>query len=220
MDPTPQYPETDAPKPDSLLTPARPASAVSHGTTPVVSMPAPHSASPTDPPVVSPPCTRPRQPAGTASASPHGTWPAPSPSPDGTAAAPLQAKAEPHARPPVAPQRTDRRTALAAHLTSRTDDQRPRARPCSPGAPQPPHPQREAELQRATAALQQRCAALAADLAAAHARQGPLLQRLHRASRAFAELLAPPPPTGAPAPLSSLHAVLSSFRGTPPGAPH
>ena len=219
MDPTPQSPETDALTPASLRTPARPASAASHGTTPVVGTPAPHIAPPTVSPVPSSPRPRPRQPAGTASASPHGTPPALSPCPDGTSAAPPQVKAEPHSRPSVATQRTDRRTALAAHLTSRSDGQCPRARPSSPGAPQPPLPEREAELHRATAALQQRCAALAADLAAANARQGPLLQRLHRASRAFAELLPPPPPPGAPAPLSSLHAVLSSLRGTSPGAP-
>ena len=211
MDPTPQPSVPDVLTPASQRTPARTASASSHGAAP---------AGGTHAHVLSPPCPRPRLPAGTASASPHGTSPALSPCPDGTSAAPPQAKAEPHARPSVAPQRTDRRTALAAHLTNRTEDQCPCARPRSPGGPQPPSPDREAELQRATAALQQRCAALAADLAAAHARQGPLLQRLHRAGRAFAELVTPPPPTGASMPFSPLHAVLSSIRGAPPGAPH
>ena len=42
MDPTPQSPETHVPTPASLRTPARPASAASHGATPVVGPPAPH----------------------------------------------------------------------------------------------------------------------------------------------------------------------------------
>ena len=208
----------DAATPVSLLTPARSASAVSHGTMPIIGFVAPHSAPTADRPVHPPPAPRPSQPAGTASASLHGTLPAACP--DGTFTAPCQTKAEPFAPQAGPPQRTDRRSSLAAHFATRTADQRPRERPCPPGATQPPHPQREADLQRATAALQQRCSALAADLAAAQARQAPLLQRLHRAGRAFAELLGSPPLTGASASFSSLHAVLSSFRGTPPGAPH
>ena len=115
--------------------------------------------------------------------------------------------------------RTDRQTALADHLARQADTQsapsgKPRADPTRTHATK-----REAELQRSTAALQQRCAVLAADLAAAHARQGPLLQRLHRAGRAFADLIHPSNPSGAPTPPPSLHAMLSSLRGAPPGAP-
>ena len=201
MDPTPPSPAADALVSSPPHAPAGPASAASHGT-----MASTHH--------------RPRQPAGTASASPHGTSPDQSPRPPCLAAAPPQAKAEPPPnRQSHTTQRSDRRTALAAHLTSSSDGPHPRACLGPHGASPSALAAREADLRSATAALQQRCAALAADLTAAHARQGPLLQRLHRASRAFAELLPPPPPPGAPAPLSSLHAVLSSLRGTPPGVP-
>ena len=80
--------------------------------------------------------------------------------------------------------------------------------------------EREAELRQANARLQQRCASLAADLSAAQARQGPLLQRLHRAGRALADLVTPSPGTAAQMPFPTLHSVLSSLRGASSGAPH
>ena len=201
MKPTPPPPAADALVSSSPHAPSGPASAASHGT-------------------MASTYHRPRQPAGTASASPHGTSPDQLPKPRCLPAAPLQVKAETSLnRQSHTIQRSDRRTALAAHLSSTTDGPHPRPSLGPQGASPSALAAREADLRTATAALQQRCAAITADLTAAHARQGPLLQRLHRASRAFAELLPSPTPPGAPAPLSSLHAVLSSLRGTPPGVP-
>ena len=192
--------------PASPLTPAWPASAASHGLMPCPRQPA-RTASASPHGLMS--C--PRQPARTASASSHGTVPGPSSSQTGALMVTCQPKVEPHAPHVAVPHRTDRRSALTAHLSS--------CPPPSGSAGTPAATDREAELLQATARLQQRCASLAADLAAAQARQGPLLQRLRSAGRAFAELLTSPP-TGASMPFSSLHAVLSSTRGAPPGAPH
>ena len=189
--------------------PARTASASSHGPMPCPRQPARTASASSHGPM---PC--PRQPARTASAFSHGAAHVPSPIQTGTPDASGQTKFEPHAPHLAVPHRTDRRTALTAHLSLNT------APSGSANTPAAPPSDREAELQRATATLQQRCASLAAELAAAQARQGPLLQRPHRAGRAFAELITPTPPTGAPMPFSSLHAVLSSYRGAPPGAPH
>ena len=177
---------------------------------------------PTDPTTSS---SHQRQPAGAASAPPQGTepvrpaGPVHDPSAAGCAATappslpvmdPAAAALGPRASP-LTPrqsdgrQRTDRRTALAHHLRRRTDDLALAARPTAAGTVHPPRTDREAKLTQSSAALQRRCAALAADLAAAQARQGPLLQRLLSARRAFAELLSPPPDGASPS--LSLHAL-------------
>ncbi len=178
-----------------------------------------------------------RQPAGAASAPPQGTKPdrpscpvhasivaereeAALPTSRGVALAapalgsrvPLQSPFKGDGR-----QRTGCRTTLVHHLDRRTEDLASVSRPSAAGTEQPPLTDRETELSQAMAALQQRCVALAADLAAAQARQGPLLQRLHSAGRAFAELLTPSPDGAVPS--LTIQAMLSSFRGAPPGAP-
>ena len=154
----------------------------------------------------------PRQPASMASASTHGavfrlTTPAP-----GTPVVSSQPAAEYPASHTTSHCRTDRRSALIAHLAATPRQASTTGTPAAA--------EREAELLQATARLQQRCATLAADLASAQARQGPLLQRLHRAGRAFAELVTPSPSTAAQMPFPTLHSVLSTLRGASSGAPH
>ena len=209
----PIAPERPAPAPSPNATPCprqpvRTASASSHGSMPGHRSPVRTASASSH---GSFPC--PRQPVRTASASSHGMAHSPS-SLTEPIVTPHQSKDEPLATRRAAVSRADRRTALTAHLspsTGPTGSDRTATAPTT---------EREAELLRATASLRQRCASLAAELAAAQARQGPLLQRLHRAGRAFAELITPTAPTSAPMPFSSLHAVLSSYRGAPPGAPH
>ena len=210
----PIAPERPAPAPSPNATPCprqpvRTASASSHGSMPCHRLPVRTASASSHGPF---PC--PRQPVRTASASSHGMAHGPSSSLTDPPAAPCQTKAEPPAPHRAVAPRADRRTALTAHLSPTT------VPPGSGRTPTAPTTDREAELLRATASLRQRCASLAAELAAAQARQGPLLQRLHRAGRAFAELITPTAPTSAPMPFSSLHAVLSSYRGAPSGAPH
>ena len=78
--------------------------------------------------------------------------------------------------------RCDRRTALTARLVKREPAH---SHPTTPTGPSPSTAHRETALQRANAALQQRCLDLTAAMAAAQARQGQLVQRLVRASQAL-----------------------------------
>ena len=93
----------------------------------------------------------------------------------------------------TAAQRSDRRAALAAHLSRR---------------PAPTLARREASLQRSMLALQRQCADLSRTMAEVNARQGPLVQRLHAAQEALTSLSSSPATVGSSA-VQALQATLS-----------
>ena len=80
--------------------------------------------------------------------------------------------------------RADRRTALAAHFARR---------------PAAALARREAGLQRSMLDLQRQCADLSRTMADVHARQGPLVQRLHAAQAALTTLSSSPASAGSAA---------------------
>ena len=80
--------------------------------------------------------------------------------------------------------RTDRRAALAAHLSRR---------------PAAALARREAGLQRSMLDLQRQCAELSRTMAEVNARQGPLVQRLHAAQAALTSLSSSPATAGSAA---------------------
>ena len=84
----------------------------------------------------------------------------------------------------AAVQRTDRRAALAAHLSRR---------------PAAAYARREAGLQRSMLDLQRQCAELGRTIADVNASQGPLVQRLHAAQEALTSLSSSPATAGSAA---------------------